>query len=217
MIPVRLEWNRPTDGVEIALDEDLMEDYGDPQYFRPRSERTIPVTLELLDLENPVVLHFINCRKDEERLKFCERFGFLFKHDRLESDEHPWLFRYSESLAYFKLIQKWIEPDHIFTGSHEKIASWENSIETLMGHAHMRPTFAIGDKARPKMTLLADSLLGFMVMEVGLVFEVGAEIASCEHCNKLFLTGPMTGRRSTAKYCSDRCRVAALRARKKED
>jgi hypothetical protein len=36
---------------------------------------------------------------------------------------------------------------------------------------------------------------------------------ACDHCGGVYWTGHRTGRRSHAKYCSDRCRVAAMRAR----
>jgi hypothetical protein len=50
-------------------------------------------------------------------------------------------------------------------------------------------------------------------LEVRLAAEKGCKLARCANCNDGFLTGPLTGRRSHAKYCSDRCRVAAMRAR----
>jgi hypothetical protein len=221
MIPVRLEWKRPTDGVEIAFDQELaeLETVGDGRYFRARSDRMIPETYELWDLENPIILRFVNSRTDEDRIKFIQRFGFLSTLNEYRGDSAPWTERYLESVDFFKSIQSEIEPNHIATESHEKIGTWRDSIETFMGKAHLRPTFAIGEAARPQMTLLASSLTCFMFMEIGLVYEAGAEMASCEHCSQIFLTGHMTGRRSSAKYCSDRCRVAAMRARNaaKED
>lgn len=42
----------------------------------------------------------------------------------------------------------------------------------------------------------------------------GCKVANCEYCGARFLTGPKTGRRSTAKYCRDYHRVAAARQRR---
>jgi hypothetical protein len=39
--------------------------------------------------------------------------------------------------------------------------------------------------------------------------------SECNKCGKETWTGHRTGRRSHAKYCSDRCRVAAMRMRQK--
>ena len=41
----------------------------------------------------------------------------------------------------------------------------------------------------------------------------GCRVAECGHCGLRFLTGPKTGRRSSAKYCRDTHRVAAARQR----
>ena len=68
MIPIRLHWERPADGVELAFDGDAV---------RARTPRTEPVTYEVTNLENPIVLRFINCRSDGDRVSFLSRFGFL--------------------------------------------------------------------------------------------------------------------------------------------
>ena len=65
-----------------------------------------------------------------------------------------------------------------------------------------------------RLVLEARNLRAFMALEVASAFEVGAGITHCKHCAVNFLFGPSTGRRSHVKYCSDRCRVAAMRARK---
>ena len=52
-----------------------------------------------------------------------------------------------------------------------------------------------------------------MLREIVMVVEKDARLTYCQHCRKAFLTGSTTGRRSHAAYCSDRCRVAAMRAR----
>jgi len=40
-----------------------------------------------------------------------------------------------------------------------------------------------------------------------------AQLLRCEHCAKPFVVGSGTNRRSTAKYCSNACKVAAFKAR----
>jgi hypothetical protein len=69
------------------------------------------------------------------------------------------------------------------------------------------------EKGTPRMLLRCKSLGDFMHMETVTAAVQGAKLATCEHCGAAFLTGPLTGRRSHAKYCSARCRVAAMRAR----
>jgi hypothetical protein len=64
------------------------------------------------------------------------------------------------------------------------------------------------------LALTPRTLADFMIMEVAMVASHGAKLSQCQHCGTQFLTGTLTGRRSHAVYCSDRCRTAAMRARK---
>ena len=63
------------------------------------------------------------------------------------------------------------------------------------------------------MLLESTHLAQFMSMELAMIAMHGADFGTCEHCGAIFLTGPLTGQRSHAKYCSDRCRVSVMRAR----
>jgi hypothetical protein len=69
--------------------------------------------------------------------------------------------------------------------------------------------------ARSEMVLEASDLREFMALEVGLAYEAGAKLRVCVHCGDVFLYGHATGRRRHARYCADRCRSAAMRARKR--
>jgi hypothetical protein len=62
------------------------------------------------------------------------------------------------------------------------------------------------------MLLRSHHLIGLMAMETAMVAQSGARTFTCEHCGNLFLIGPL-GLRSHSRYCSDRCRVAAMRDR----
>ncbi|WP_133116155.1 hypothetical protein [Mesorhizobium wenxiniae] len=64
-----------------------------------------------------------------------------------------------------------------------------------------------------RLSLKAKSLHAFMCMEVAAAAAAEAALGRCENCENRILTGPATGRRSSSKYCSDRCRVAAMRKR----
>ena len=67
---------------------------------------------------------------------------------------------------------------------------------------------------RSRLIMRPSSLDDLMIMEGAIAADEGAIAVRCSHCQKLFLIGPLTGRRSHAVYCSDRCRVAAMRVRK---
>jgi hypothetical protein len=80
------------------------------------------------------------------------------------------------------------------------------------------PVFHLaGPKGTPRVLLKCSHLIALMKMEVAMIVAHGARIGECEHCGDMFATGPMTGRRSHARFCSDRCRVAAMRARNKRE
>lgn len=81
----------------------------------------------------------------------------------------------------------------------------------------LTPTFELeAETGVPRMLLKCNDLWHFMAMEIAMIAMQGAKLATCEHCGDIFLTGSLTGRRSHAKYCSARCRVAAMRARNAE-
>jgi hypothetical protein len=82
----------------------------------------------------------------------------------------------------------------------------------LLQRAQFRVEMTHADGA-PRMVLEAATVRDFMALEVATAYEAGAQITACRHCGNSFLFGPYTGRRSHAKYCADRCRVAAMRAR----
>jgi hypothetical protein len=58
------------------------------------------------------------------------------------------------------------------------------------------------------LVLVPGSLLQAMWIQFAQVVVGGAAIASCEQCGATFPTGAGTGRRNTARFCSDTCRKA---------
>lgn len=209
MIPIRLEWQRPADGLDLVHDDDLARRHvnGNGWVARPRSDRTVPVTYEVTNLEDPIVIRLINCRDDEDRLAFLARFGFL-------RDEGP---GWDGSWAGIDVDQYRFTVGLILSTSDQNPTptAQANHVMNEAGFgARLRPSFEMtGPGGALRLVLHPDSLSSFMAMEIALAHEAGAVATSCEHCGKFFLTGPLTGHRSHAKYCSDRCRVAAMRKR----
>lgn len=62
--------------------------------------------------------------------------------------------------------------------------------------------------------LVPADLIRAMWMQFAMHACSDAHLFGCEQCGKLFSVGTGTGRRSTAKYCSNACKVAAFKARK---
>jgi hypothetical protein len=59
------------------------------------------------------------------------------------------------------------------------------------------------------VVMAAQRFLNFLRLEE-------AQPGACAHCGAAYLTGPGTGHRSHRRYCSDACRVAAMRERHRE-
>src|SRR5262249_23380160 len=68
-----LESDKCADGV------DLIAMHGRP-CFVSRTDRRVSNRLEMKNLENPVVVEFINAREDTDLLKFFSKFGRLDEH-----------------------------------------------------------------------------------------------------------------------------------------
>jgi hypothetical protein len=172
-----------------------VEDHSTPSgpTFRPRTLRRYPIRHSINNLENPIALQFVNAQDDEARAGFLAAFGFLYKQDQ---DLHP----HDEVLGYQQHFRKLLvsagsdEPDEAAINKYLRA----DLVPVLTGR---RLSFAL------------HSLVGVMLREIVMAVEKDARFTTCLHCHKAFLTGPTTGRRSHASYCSDRCRVAAMRAR----
>ena len=170
------------------------------RWFRYRTKRRERLHLESPNLENPVVVQYVNARTDEDRASFFSRFG-LPTGQEIEPDE------IAQGQRGFKaLLAK--------AGSEDAVQGLEAVNATLAKYRsfYLQPVLRLGD-GTPQMLLQPQTLVGFMLMEISAVLLNGARFTSCQHCGSAFLTGPMTWRRAHAVYCSDRCRVAAMRAR----
>jgi len=203
-----LESDRCPDGFELAPDKHGL------LHFRPRTERTEPLRLEMQNLENPVVVEFINAREDADRIKFFAKYGSLWPF-RLPSTG-----RIIEMPLFHDDVPKFQERRRkllaFASGSPVEALQAINEAVEQYGDLKLAPKFDLaGEGGAPRMLLKCDNLGTFMTMEVAMIATSGAKLATCKQCGKIFLTGPLTWRRAHAQYCSDRCRVAAMRVRNK--
>jgi hypothetical protein len=212
-----IDIERCQDGVELV-----------DKVYRYRTKRTETERVVLADLEDPIVIAFVNATDDEERQRFFGRFGL--------PDLTPWWHQRDTKLWIHGgarqetggLLPKEIHRDDILkdqsrfrrllqsAGGEDPGAAMTAVNSALAKHREfkLQPTIQLaGPRGIPRLLLKSESLLGFMLMETAMVVANGARLAECEQCGTLFLTGTLTGRRSHARFCSDRCRVAAMRAR----
>lgn len=203
MIPIRLNWQRPLDGAEVI--SDLGPD-GDPDLrpIRARSKRMEPVTHRIETLENPIALHFVNCLSDADFVAFLSRFGMLDGPSFTGETSCNVNYLRSNKDEILEILDLWRHPNSV-----RKI----QYVNNLMKYVTLRPTFECTDTGSNHLMVEPESLLDLMMMEAVFAVEVGTKLARCARCSKAYLFGPMTGRRSHSVYCSDRCRVAAMRTR----
>ena len=174
-----------------------------PLIFRHRTERVETARLEFTNLEKPVVIDFINAGDDEGLRKFFDEFGLTIPGSQVDRDE---------TLRNQKNLRHLLETTNI--GSATVAVRTANDIIAQLAGAELLPIWhQAGRRGAPHVVLKSKSLLAFMLMEVANAAAYGAQLSTCQRCGTAFLTGKMTMRRTRAKFCSDRCRVAAMRAR----
>jgi hypothetical protein len=188
MQPIRLVSHRYPDGfAEEASTPGMLVARGAPAQH----------VLDAANLEDPLFIRFVNCQSDASLRDFHDRFGD--EDSVLVSD----LARASKRMR--GLITAGLHPGAPINFRHRFFSS-------AVAAVRLQPTLAFID-GRQRLTLQAIKVRDFMWMELATAVEVGAAVGACDQCGKLFLTGPHTGRRSHARFCADRCRVAAMRTR----
>lgn len=197
---MHLEWRRPVDGVDLVDDPIEVEEGA----FLARSDRFEPISFRSSNLEDPLCLRLINCREPEDFQKFINRFGF------------PQHLGGNDRSCWVRLI-KWDSErlEDLLQLSHaENSMRRGNLANELLQHTSLHPTFEFSEATnRNSLVIRPGSLSDLMAMEASFALEEGAVLTRCAQCSKAYLTGPLTGRRSHSVYCSDRCRVAAMRVR----
>jgi hypothetical protein len=176
-------------------------------YFRPRSERREPVHVVTADLNDLVVLQFVNARDADALLHFISKYsaGDLYT----STDPPKTRFTPNVSAAELADMQNYLRQKLASSDQVEALVSLsEPQIET-------KAAFFLRD-GEAQMLLRCHHLLDFMRMEVAMIAVEGVKLVTCGHCRNYFLTGRPASRRTDTQHCSDRCRVAAMRARKKE-
>jgi hypothetical protein len=95
-------------------------------------------------------------------------------------------------------------------GAVSELATYWNSLDVV---PVIRAELRASQERRPEMVFAPSGLLQAMWLQFGLFACSGAQLLRCERCNEPFVVGPRTGRRSTSKFCSNACKVAAFKER----
>lgn len=212
MILISLDWQHPRDGVEIIPAMDAVSAAGsvpilaDGEYIRCKTDRFSPISLRVSELSSPYAMRLINARTNEDFANFVRGTGIPeplgYNHDHRGE--------YVSTLIHLR--DDLDDGMHLLNKSDEAArVAWA---EEHLHHSSFYPSFEWDEGPRRQRLVFKPSTLGdLMRCEVALAIEAGAKLHHCERCGSAFLTGHMTGRRVSAVYCTDKCRMQALRAR----
>jgi hypothetical protein len=199
MISILYDTERCLDGLKLV-----------DGFFHPLSERREPVHVVTADLDDPVVLQFVNARDGDALVQFMSKYsaGDLYTP---EDPPRTW-FAPSLSAAKIADMRDYVRQKLARAGSSDQVEALVSLSEPRI---ETKATFHLRD-GKAQMLLRCHHLFDFMRLEVATIAVEGAKLVTCGHCGNYFLAGPGTSRRADALHCSDKCRVGAMRARKKE-
>ena len=81
------------------------------------------------------------------------------------------------------------------------------------GWGQLRTELRLQADGNVAVVFVPSSLIQFLWLQFALYAASDAKLLRCEQCGTPFLVGTGTGRRETAKFCSNACKVAAFRTR----
>jgi hypothetical protein len=177
-----------------------------PDWFVYCSDRMQQRTTirDVVDLEDALVVRFVNATDDVKLIRFLSRFGLpedLFRYVGIGGGEPR-----NIVLGRQRVLRGLLED----AGSGDAARALKAGNTSLHRVGRDDPSLEPGGR----MVRTMQNLMDFMYMEVAAAAAIGVRLASCKRCGDLFLTGPLTTRRATATYCGDRCRVGAHRAKR---
>jgi len=83
-----------------------------------------------------------------------------------------------------------------------------------LSRGQLRPELRPLSDGKLGLAFVPSSLIQFLWLQLALHAASDAELLRCAQCGMPFCVGTGTARRNTARYCSNRCKVAAYKARK---
>ena len=221
---ISLDWLICPDGVEIHDDtrfagkapiefpEGVWRQYFGPTFrFRGGTNR---VRHKIENLEKPIIVDFVNCKTDDDLAAFLGKYGMLVRRKNKGPATVENVREAQSELK--KLLEAAVDRDKSKSLKQIRSESLKRINRVLIGNDEvaLRPRLEFsGHGDRQELALRPASLYGLMIMEAVLIAAADSLLHSCLNCGTLFISGTGTGRRSRAQYCSDKCRVAAHRAR----
>lgn len=151
--------------------------------------------------------YFLETNTPQKKLDFIVRFGFLFS-----------LCRRTEEINKIEEIRRGmveaVKAINAGTLSHLNWGPWPEAYlcDLEWPYINGRGEVIVEDNL-PRFRFRPENLGSAIHLQMVLDLDRRARIRCCPECGKYFEYGPGTGRRSTAIYCQDKCRIAAFYSR----
>lgn len=215
---IDFEWERCIDGYRLTEDRtDVLSVSNRAEKYRP----TAFPTLFRVFADQPATA--------EGALDFIGKFGLLghytvknykaggviiSKEGLTAADTEDGRFEkyINEPVAYFIEAQRSIK-DAICLFENKDLVGLVKAFNRDFTAGQLRPRLRDRPFGRVALVFRPITLLQFMWLQFGMFTGSGNRLLRCERCNAPFIVGAGTGRRETAKFCSNACKVAAFRAR----
>ncbi|CAM5774927.1 hypothetical protein LMIY3S_04767 [Labrys miyagiensis] len=178
------------------------------RWMHNRTKNLVGYRRHLTDLKSGTMLEsFVNADTIRKLEDFVSEYGMLTSREK-DVQAVP-----LETIAGFR--QGFMELFE-FHGDGKKVEAIDtfNKIVNASQGTHLIPRLSynrLTDSA--VMTFEPKTPYGYMLMEASIVISNATELRTCQHCGTAFFAGALTSKRTNAYFCSNRCRVAAQRAR----
>jgi hypothetical protein len=202
-------WHRCIDGYRVERFDDDPEElfrYGVLISVSGRFEPYRPTEFPALFQQFADVPHSTAGMTD-----FANRFGLLSGERRRPSYRMSCIVVHS-LLAYHRDIRWAIA--RVQAGKLRSVVHHYNEVGEDPGFGRCRTELRMQPDGKISLVFVPSSLIEFLWVQFARHVGYGAKLLRCERCATPFSTGSGTGRRETAKFCSNRCKVASFRQRK---
>jgi hypothetical protein len=140
---------------------------------------------------------------------FCGKFGLL---------EGPSLSSNLRACAFAAMMRPMLAQRGMIERAFNLFKSGDPSelVKRLKNNhlARARIELRLEPDGRAKAVIIPEDLIGATWIQFALDADSRVRLHDCEQCGEWFRVGTGTGRRGTAKYCGNACKVAAFKARK---
>ena len=205
------EWSRDEAGYRIETDnprqidssvKTVLSDLPPSEWIKPNGGPLSKV--RVLDHFPSLFLKFANTPPTRDAvIKFANSFGLL------RGDKEEALTSWYQAIDHFKEAVEYKKEEFWDSSTNGMEISMPRSFSTVLVRQD-------GEKL-PSLFFRPTSLYAAMWLQYAQwVSAPGVQFRSCVWCGELFLYGPTTGRRSSARYCEPRCQKAHNYSKRKE-